>query len=92
MRRNTTAWISQSKLPNNMKDNPQIGFKSRLSPEAAEYLRGMNRLGRQSKFINDAIEMKVWFEKYPKGFILNLVKNNFQLCKYIVRKVGRSLS
>jgi len=90
--RNPSHWISQSKLPNNMRDKPSVGFRSNLSPEAAEYLRGMNRLGLQSKFINDAIEMKVWFEKYPKGFLLNLVKNNFQLCKYLVRKVGRSLS
>ena len=87
-----SAWISQIKLPNKMKDNPVLGFKSRLGPEARDYLHGMNKLGLQSQFINDAIEMKVWHDKHPKGFLLNMIQNNFELCKHLLRQVGRSFS
>ena len=90
--RKRQPWISQSKLPNKMKDNPTTAFRSRLSPEAADHLRGMNRLGLQSQFINDAIEMKVWHDKHPKGFLLNMIQNNFELCKHLLRQVGRSFS
>ena len=94
-----SMWPNKKKLsewspgiPNKFRDKPTIAFHSKLSPEAKAHLNALSRLGKKSQYINDAIEMKVWHDKHPKGFLLNMIQNNFTLCKYLVRKIGRTMS
>jgi hypothetical protein len=76
--------------PNKLREDPIIGFRSRLSPEARIFMNGLKGIGARSEFINQAIETKVYLLKNKKGFLLNLIQENFELAKYLVRRIGRS--
>jgi len=84
-------WISQSKLPNRLQDHKTISFRSDLEPEVISYIKCLSNIRKKSRFINRAIKMQFWLDTNPKGFIINLVQNHFDLCKGIVRKIGRSM-
>ena len=85
-------WIGQNKLPNQMKDYPNISFRAHLSAEAKEHLKQMGNLGKRSLFINQAIEMKVWHNLHRKGFLAMMIQNNFTLCKHLIRQIGRTIT
>lgn len=61
-----------------------------LSPECITNLRRLGERRELSKFLNKSIDFYEWYTKNPKGFLVSLVENNFEVIKHILRKVGRA--
>lgn len=75
--------------PNSLRLKPTIAFRSDLSPGALGYLVKLAIQKEKSKFINQAIEMRYYFSISKARFISELIKENFQLTKHLLRKEGR---
>jgi hypothetical protein len=82
----------QYKLPNSLKEKPHVGFQLDVDEEVKSYLKVLGEREERSKFINEAINMRFRYEFYKKGFLLEMVKMNFELVKYLCRQVGKTMS
>ena len=86
------VWSEKRKTePNRLQKKPTISFRSNLSPGALGHIKKLATQKEKSKFINQAIEMKYFYETSRKGFLLQMLQYNFTLCKHILRQLGRRL-
>lgn len=77
--------------PNRLQKKPTISFRSDLSPGALGHIKKLATLKEKSRFINNAIEMRYFYETSRKGFLLQMIQYNFNMCKHLLRQIGRSL-
>jgi len=83
------VWNDKAKRePNKLQKNPTIAFRSSLNPETLGYIRMLSSKKCKSRFINQAIEMKYFYDTNKKSFLRQLMQSNFDLCKYLLRKIG----
>ena len=80
------------KQPNKLQKNPTIAFRSSLNPEVLSYIKMLSNKKNKSKFINQAIEMKYFYETNKIAFLNQVLESNFKLCKYLLRKIGRAFA
>ena len=76
--------------PNRLQKKPTISFRSNLSPEALGCIKKLATQKEKSRFINQAIEMKYFYETSRKGFLMQMVQYNFSMCKHLLRQIGRN--
>ena len=72
-----------------------IGFKpnlNHLSPESITYMHSLGERRELSKWLSQACEMMYEYEHHKKGYLIRMIPSDFQLCKHLLRKIGRSLS
>ena len=69
-----------------------LGFKPNtdfLSPESITFLQELGGRGERSKWISRACEFYYDYENYKKGLLIRILENNFELCKHLLRIIGR---
>lgn len=62
-----------------------------MTPEVANWIkkdRGTNPKGNRN-IPSRATEFFHWYCVYRKGFLINLIENNFQEIRHLLRKIGR---
>lgn len=74
--------------PNRLKLKPTIGFRSNLSPLVLGYLKKLSTNKAKSDFINQAIEQRFFLLTNKRQFIKNILKENYNLCRFLLRKIG----
>lgn len=70
-----------------------IGFKpntDRISRESITFLKNLGQYRERSKWISQACELLYDYEHRRKGFLVRIIQDNFELCKHLLRKIGRS--
>jgi len=92
MFRDTFRGRRKREKPNSMRLQPTISFRCSLDGENLGYLKDLKRGKIRSQFINQAISMKYFHDRYHKGFLLQLMQHNFYLCKHLLRQIGSSMS
>ena len=88
------TWRGRRKkgLPNSLNSRPVISFKSNLSPETLGYIKKLALQKSKSRFINKAIEMRYFYETHKRGFLVQMIQNNYGFCKHLLRQIGRTFS
>lgn len=76
--------------PNRFRRQPTISFRTDLDGETLGYLQRLKAGNERSQFINAAIRMKYFADKYPRGYLLQLMQHNFYQCKHLLRQIGSS--
>ena len=71
-----------------MRKKPTIGFRSDLHPETLGYIKKLATQKQKSNFINQAIEMKYFLTKNKKQFLKQMLQEDYDLCRYLLRKIG----
>jgi len=92
MFRDTFRGRRKREKPNSMRLQPTISFRCSLDGETLGYLKSLKRGKIRSQFINQAISMKYFHDRYHKGFLLQMIQHNFSLCKHLLRQIGSSMS
>lgn len=89
-----TTWYGTRKkeLPNRLRKNPTITLRLNLYPETRMYLKKKKNSKEMSKFILNAIETRVFIETNKKLFLKQIMKENYYLCRYLLRKIGRRMT
>ncbi len=84
------SWTGKRKKeqPNRLRQKPTITFRSDLSPGVLGYVKRLSSIKQKSRFINQAIEMKYFLETNKRQFLRQVLRENFALCKYLLRKIG----
>ena len=70
-----------------------LGFKPTIGvidPECVTFLQRAGEQGLRSEWLSRAAQMLYDYEHYKKGFLIRIIESNFELCKSILRKVGRA--
>ena len=78
----------KKELPNRLKKRQTISFRSNLSQGALGYIKRLALQKEKSEFINKAIEMGHYLLTNKERFISEVIEQDFQLAKRILRKVG----
>jgi len=83
-------WIGKRKKeqPNSLRSKPTIGFRSNLSPGILGYLKKLALQKQKSDFINQAIEQRYFLLTNKRQFLRQVLKENYNLCRYLLRKIG----
>ena len=71
----------------------QIRFKPNtdfISREGITFLKHIGERGERSQWISRACELLYDYENHKKGFLVQMMQDNFEICKYILRKIGRN--
>ena len=68
--------------------HPNFCFRSTLDLDTTLHLKKLQVGKRLSQFINEAIGHYMWYRKTPKGVLLHMIQENFELAKHILRQVG----
>ena len=76
------------KKQNKNKKKPIISCRSNLSQEALGYVESLADKKEKSKFINQAIEQRYFFLTNKRQFLINIIKEDFKLCRFLLRKIG----
>ena len=74
--------------PNKMRDKPTIAFRSNLAPEILGYIKRLAAGKDKSEFINRAVGMRYFYLTSRRKFVEEVIKDNFQLAKHLLRKEG----
>jgi|GEM_PF-2724525 len=74
--------------PNRMRSQPTLSFRTDLAGDTLYYLQRLKNGKERSKFINEAIRMKHFYDCYRKGFLLQLMEYNYYICKHLLRQIG----
>ena len=82
------GFIKRKQIPNKEKRKPTISFRSDLTPEVLGYIRDLVDNKEKSRYINDAIQEKYFRENNKVAFLRQQIIYNFNLVKYLVRKIG----
>ena len=72
-----------------------IGFKPNLDyidPESITFIQHLGETRGRSEWITKACNFYYNHEHYKAGFLITLIQENFELCKHILRKIGRAKS
>ncbi len=88
MFRDTYNYRRKREAPNRLRRMPTLSFRCDLESETLGYLKSLGRGKARSKFINQAIEMKLFYEKYHRRFLIQMIQSNFYFCKHILRQIG----
>jgi len=83
--------MKKKRIQNKLLDKQIISFRSNLSPEAKKKIRDMKKIKKSSEFINQAIERSVFLENNKKEFLIQIIIPNFNLVKFLVRKIGNEI-
>ena len=78
--------------PNQLRMKPTIAFRSDLSPETLGYIKRLSNIRQKSRFINQAIEMSHFYRTSKKQFLKQMMQENYEICKYLLRKIGNDKS
>ena len=92
MFRDAYTYKRKKEKPNSLRDQPTISFRCDLDGETLGFLKSLKRGKIRSQFINQAISMKYFHDKYHKGFLLQMMQHNFYLCKHLLRQIGSAFS
>jgi len=84
-------FIPESEKPNRDKYKPNLAFKSDLDSEIMKHLDSMGQLGLKSSFINRAIRFYYRYQNYRKAFMIDIIQENYELAKYLLRRIGSSI-
>ncbi len=82
----------KKELPNRLSKNPHISFRSNLSSGTLGYIKKLALRKSKSEFINKAIEMKYYFLTNKEKFISEIIRDNFELTKHLLRKEGSRIA
>lgn len=82
------SWSRKKEEPNRLRKKPTIAFRSDLSPEALYYIKKLALQKEKSEFINRAIDMRYYFLNNKERFISDIVRENFELTKHLLRQEG----
>ena len=85
---NTCRGKRKKALPNRFKSRPTISFRSNLSPEELGYIKKLSERKEKSEFINSAIKMRFYLSTSKERFISEVIRENFELAKDILRNEG----
>jgi hypothetical protein len=85
-----TTWTRtrEKELPNRLRKNPTISLRLNLSPEAHKYLTTKTKNNKRTEFILKAIESRVFFKTKKGCFLKQMLEEDYDLCKYLLRKIG----
>jgi len=81
--------IKKRCITNQKRKNQIISFQSDLNPITLGYVKRLAKRNEKSEFINKAIEMRFLLENNKKQFIKQILENDYELCRYLLRKIGR---
>lgn len=83
-------WTGKRKKekPNRLRKNPTIGFRSNLHPATLGYIKKLAEIKQKSNFINQAIEQGYFFVTNKRQFLKNVLKEDYELCRFLLRKIG----
>ena len=83
-------WTGKRKKekPNQLRKKPTIAFRSNLNPETLGYLKKLSKIKQKSDFINQAIEMRYFLVINKRQFLRQVLKENYCLCRFLLRKTG----
>ena len=84
------SWTGKRKKekPNRLRYQPTIGFRSNLSPGTLGYIKKLSLIKQKSNFINQAIEQRYFFITNKRQFLRQMLQENYELCKYLLRRIG----
>ncbi len=84
------SWTGKRKKekPNRLRKKPTIGFRSNLCPETLGYIKKLSTQKEKSKFINQAIEQRYFLILNKKQFLMRVMQEDYELCKYLLRRIG----
>ena len=81
--------IRRKAKPNCMQLFPKFSFSSKkLNGEIIKFLQAQQKFGVGSDYICDAIIMKYLYDFNKKKFLLDIVQEDYNLVKHILRQVG----
>ena len=92
MFRDAYTYKRKKEKPNSQRRQPTLSFRCDLDGETLGYLQSLKRGKIRSQFINQAIKMKYFHDRYHKGFLLQMMQHNFYLCKHLLRQIGSAFS
>lgn len=76
--------------PNSRQQKPTISFRANMAPEILGHLKALSTTKEKSDFINRAIGMRYFYITNKKKFIEEMIRDNFQLVKHLLRREGSS--
>ncbi len=83
------VWNKRKKeKPNSESMNPRISFRSKLSPGTLGYIKKLAKQKQKSEFINKAIEMRFFMETDKRQFIKQVMTEDYELCRHLLRRIG----
>ena len=83
-----TKYKKRKIKPNRLQKDPVIAFHSKLSPETLGYIKKLAENKQKSNFINQAIEMKYFLKKNKRQFLKQMIQEDYELCRFLLRKIG----
>lgn len=92
MFRDAYTYKRKKEKPNSLRDQPTISFRCDLDGETLGFLKNLKSGKIRSHFINQAIAMKYFHDRYKKGFLLQMMQYNFYLCKHLLRQIGSAFN
>jgi len=87
-----TTYGKRKVKPNRLQKDPVIAIHSKLNSETLGYIKKLSTKKEKSKFINQAIEMKYFLIKNKKQFLKQMIQEDYELCRYLLRKIGNEKS
>ena len=78
----------EKEKPNQLRSKPTIAFRSNLNIETLDHLKKLSTQKQKANFINQAIEMRYFYIKDKKQFLSQILDYNYDLAKYLLRKIG----
>jgi len=73
---------------NRLKENPVIAFHSDLNPTTLAYLKQASLKRKKAEFINQAIEQRYFLLTNKRQFLINMIKEDYALVRFLLRKIG----
>lgn len=73
------------------KKTKKTTVSANLEPEIYEWLETFKYSKKKCNIVSLAITFYHEYIFYKKGFLLRMIQNNFEMCKYLLRKLGRIL-
>lgn len=80
--------VSDKELPNHLKINPVVSLTIEDS-EIREFLKREANLGTRGRWINKAIRFYYNYMLFRKSFMIQIIQDNYEVAKYLVRRIGR---
>lgn len=84
------TWTGKRKKEdsNRLRSKPTIAFRSDLGPDILGYIKKLAAAKGKSRFINQAIGMRFFYLFNRKRFLSEVIRENYQQAKHILRKEG----
>jgi len=62
-----------------------------LEPEIINYLDFLRTRGERNDWIKKAIQFRFQHDNYKKGFLIQMIQENYTACKHFLRMIGASM-